>query len=230
MTKTQAAFCLSAQHLHETFPELYFWTFTFRSTWPDWYYPNAWNAFAKKLANMHGGLLCGLRVLEVHPGGHGLHYHALLNLRVSVHAVRKMGKPLGFGRVQVERVFEREQVFYLAKYLTKDNELWPGMRRWGTVGGFRHCPVSRVECESHFHSNLRQMARGHKVTTDFATYVYRMTQLHGLWNDWPGVDREKTLTRLTKSVVFKRREVTGGVRLYYLDENKCYPRVTERQT
>jgi len=179
------AFRMNVDRLFESFPKVYFWTFTFRKCWPDWFYPNAWNVFSKRLQHLHGGILCGLRVVEVHEGGHGLHYHALLNLRVSVHVVRKLGKPLGIGRVHVQQCRTNKDGYYLAKYLSKRNLLYPGMQRWGTVGGFSGVRKNNLEVDSPFHRNMRKLTNGRQSSASFASAVYHRSRCYGDMEEWP---------------------------------------------
>lgn len=185
MTKTQAAFCLSVKHLFETYGIVYFWTFTFVDVHADWCYPTAWRALVTALGNRSGGLLGGLRVLEVHPGGHGLHYHALLNLRLPVDDVRRIAAPCGFGILQVKRASGPMAGFYLAKYLSKRSELYRGMHRWGRVGCFRHIPKSRVEVDSSFTRNMRKLTSGRKSSFEFASLVYTRSKVYGDIEFWP---------------------------------------------
>jgi len=192
MNKTHAAFAMNVDRMFATFPKVYFWTFTFKECWPDWYYPNAWHSFVRELADAHGGILCGLRVLEVHEGGHGLHYHALLNLRVSVHVVRKIGVKLGIGRVHVAQCKTAKDGMYLAKYLSKKNPLYPGMRRWARVGGFAGVTVNGLEGDSPFQRNIRKLTNGRQVTTDFVAAVYHRSRVFGEMEDWP----KQTLDKL----------------------------------
>jgi len=184
VNKTHAAFAMNVDRMFATFPKVYFWTFTFKECWPDWYYPNAWHQFVRSLADVHGGILCGLRVLEVHEGGHGLHYHALLNLRVSVHVVRKLGAKVGMGRVHVAQCKTAKDGMYLAKYLSKKNPLHPGMRRWATVGGFAGVRKNDLECDSPFQRNIRKLTSGQQVTADFVAAVYHRSRVFGELEDW----------------------------------------------
>ena len=128
--KTKVAFEMSVDRMFDVFTEVYMWTLTFKDTMPDWRYPVAYDMFMTELQNRHGKLIQGLRVIEVHPGGHGLHYHLLVQMRVGVRLVRQIGKKYGIGRVHVTRCNNRDQGKYLAKYLGKKGlPLTEGMRR-----------------------------------------------------------------------------------------------------
>jgi hypothetical protein len=77
--------------------------------------------------------------------------------------MRRIGHRYGFGRAFVERA-DPDSAFYLAKYIAKRQDLWPGMRRWGTVGGFDHCRKHDVIVEGGFsdYLALRLSGSSHK--------------------------------------------------------------------
>ena len=106
------------------------------------------------LSELYGGTLRGLRVLEFHRA-HGAHYHALLNKRVGVGEVRRLGKRVGIGRVHVTKAQDVGVVNYLGKYLSKSfasqNQAFARLSRWGTIGAFQGVKVSDVEVVSNFH-------------------------------------------------------------------------------
>lgn len=185
-SKSEVAFLLSCEKLFATNEKIYLWTFTFKKVLPDWYYPRAWSAFIHDLQqNYYGGFLQGLRVLEIHPGGHGLHYHALLNKRIPVDLVRKVKKKYGFGRDHVIIANVRSGQ-YLAKYLTKRNgELYPGMRRWGTVGSFKQVRKNDIEIDSMFHRNIKIIGQGKQIPYKQTRVVFSLSRLHGEYRDWP---------------------------------------------
>jgi hypothetical protein len=162
LNKSQAAFVMSCRELFRKEKHVFFWTFTFPRCMPDWYYPRTWNVFMRAIQDQYGGFLQGLRVCEVHENGHGLHYHALINQRISVYIVRRLWAKYGGGHVQVDTA-TAESAEYLAKYLTKQNPLWPGMRRWGTIGGFRQVKVKSIVVESAFHRNVFLIGRGRQM-------------------------------------------------------------------
>jgi len=125
MTKTRAAFTLSARQLCEKYPRLYFWTVTFCTLKSDWEASARFSAFLNHLREVVGRTgWGGLRVVELHKE-HGVHYHLLVTERLAVDLVRKVGRCHGIGRVQVGRVWEHEYeeaINYLAKYLSKQKE------------------------------------------------------------------------------------------------------------
>lgn len=219
-SKSQAAFIMSARKLFQESDKVYFWTFTFNRVMPDWYYPRSWQMFIVNLQNAYGGFLQGLRVLEVHPGGHGLHYHALLNRRVSVHLVRRHAKKVGIGIVQVE-VATRESAEYLAKYLTKTNPLWPGMRRWGPIGGFKQVPKNRLEVDSVFHRNFREMnPLGKQIPIEQVQWCWRMSALYGEIAKWPTPEVGK--------IVFDNQGKPDSIEIEMQEPSKSGESVTQR--
>jgi len=190
-SKSQAAFILSAKKMFEVYPRVYFWTFTFRKTMADWYYPQCWNAFSVKLQTFFAFDLYGVRVLEVHPGGHGLHYHALFNKRIAVQIVRRFGASVGIGNIHVRRA-ERDDAYYLAKYLTKKDEIYSGMRRWASVGGFKSVKKSQIIVDSAFSRNMKLLTGGQKVSIMFTSQILRFSQVFGDYEDWPEPNRLQT--------------------------------------
>jgi len=183
-SKSQAAFVLTAEKFFDIYPKAYFWTFTFTSVMPDWWYSRNWAGFIRDLQHLHGEMVLGLRVIEVHPGGHGLHYHAILNKRMNVHFVRRLGRRHGIGRVHV-KTCDMGAAHYLVPYLSKDDTLFKGIRRWSTVGGFIGVKKRDVVCETPFHFNMEKIAGGKKINYHFATTIFRLSQLWGHVESWP---------------------------------------------
>jgi len=181
-TKTQAAFTLSAMKLFDQHPRVYFWTFTRKRVDHDWVSMQAWSDMFRLLWTWHGTNLFGLRVVECHKT-HGLHFHALLATRMSVHIARRAGKRFGFGRIHVCKA-DRGSILYLCKYLSKERNLLKGCRSWATVGGFKGTPVRNIEIDSIFHRNLKILSQGKKVSYLFARSVYKETMLWGHVRNW----------------------------------------------
>jgi len=210
-SKSQAAFVLTCEKLFDTFPKLYFWTFTFKTVMPDWRYSYAWAAFIRDLQNLHGQMILGVKCIEVHPGGHGLHYHAILNVRVNAHIVRRIGKRYGIGRVHV-RTCNIGAAYYLVPYLRKEDGLSKGIRRWSTVGGFVGVKKRDIEVDSPYQRNMQRLSGGRKVGFALATTIYRITQTWGDLESWPdselaklGVQADwlRSVTRTTKVYALK---------------------------
>jgi hypothetical protein len=121
-SRSKAACISSCESLWQPGGRVYFWTVTFKRCRDDWVQSAAFSAFLDALRHddvRHCAVpLGGVKVGELHPGGHGLHFHFLCNKRVSVHTVRRLGGPHGIGRVFVE-VADNNAAAYMAKYLTK---------------------------------------------------------------------------------------------------------------
>lgn len=183
VTRQAAAWLMSCDKLFSTFDKVYFWTFTFVKVYPDFRYALLWKGFIQDLGRLHGGMLSGMRVVEVGDGGHGLHFHALLNQRVSVHQVRRLGRRWGIGIIHVRRADEGAGR-YLAKYLTKGDCI-RGVRRWGAIGGFRVVRCRDLEGRSDFHRNIRALSGGRQMGYLAVLEVYRKTILYGDRRKWP---------------------------------------------
>jgi len=199
LNRTAAAFTFSCEKLLQCYGKIYFWTFTFKSVPIDDEYANEdWNALHTRMKWQWPNLR-GLRVTELHRS-HGIHYHALVNMRIPIERVKRLclgnGKLYGynryldFGRMSVDRVKDPENTIgYLAKYLRngygKDYQLYSG-RRWGTIGGFKHIQCRDIEYWSPMHEVKEQMFKGVQVP-----YITVMMMAHyakmwgGNWRDWP---------------------------------------------
>jgi len=130
----------------------------------------------------------GVRVIENHPGGHGLHFHLLVVGRIPAGLVWRIAAKHGFGRVDVQRAAEW-RAEYMAKYLQKDDYDFSGVRRWAVVGRkyLRGIRVRDIDCDSMLSRNMkacREVIQG-RMTNDFCNWVGRMTQLHGALPQWP---------------------------------------------
>jgi len=156
VTKTCAAFTLSARQLCEKYPRLYFWTVTFCTLHDDWEASRLFSAFLHHLQDVVGKTgWGGLRVVELHKE-HGVHYHLLVTERLAVDIVRRVGRCYGIGRVQVDRVRSEDYedaIKYLAKYLSKQREApktqsGRNMRRWAAFGDVPRVRVSDMVNDS----------------------------------------------------------------------------------
>jgi hypothetical protein len=158
MSKSKAAFLMSCEKLFEDYGTLYFWTFTFKEVHPDWYYSYAWARFMRAMQNLYGGMLAGVKVTELHQN-HGIHYHCLLNRRVWVGEVRRIGKRHGIGRVHV-RVAHGGEAKYLSKYMSKRETggrvLSKYIRKWSTVGPFVGIKKRNVEVDCSMSRNVKK--------------------------------------------------------------------------
>jgi len=173
------------------------WTLTFKKAETDGVAMYRFNQLMKRLQK-NNPLLRGLRLAERHPGevifndielSHGLHFHLLLNQRVSKHWIERMGWKWGFGFTFVRKV-SMEDALYCGKYLTKEDgtELQKGGRKWGAIGGFDYVRVRDVEIDSPFHRNFRQVQKRVKikqVTPDILHSIYLNTEKFGPIENWP---------------------------------------------
>jgi len=98
--KRRAALSCNAKMMGEEGP-LYFWTFTF----PDRVGPRTalqrWNVLRGALRREFPQLK-GIRVIEMHPGGHGAHIHMVTNCYMRVERVRLLALAREFGRIHVK--------------------------------------------------------------------------------------------------------------------------------
>jgi len=129
-----------------------FWTFTFPVVLHPVDAARLWQDLSRELRRSVG--FCGVRVFELHPGGHGLHVHVATSEWFDVNAVRQISKRFGFGRLQVEEWKDGGRLTpgeYMAKYVSKQMQLWQGVklrgvRWWSTFGRLpdkvRCCDVS----------------------------------------------------------------------------------------
>lgn len=190
VTKSKAAFLLTAERMFRCNPHrVYFWTFTWPKCMPDHRYQYSWHGFITNLNNFFGQTIVGLRVWEVHPSeySHGLHCHALITRRLNIHIVRRLAKKHGLGHVFVKKADEGAS-FYLAKYLTKENQLSKGMRQWGTIGGMPSIKVNNIVVESDMTKNFRWIQEKieiRKASYAFFIWVSKQTRRYGLIENWP---------------------------------------------
>lgn len=187
LNRSTAAFYFTCEKLFETSAHVYFWTFTFKKVYADWVYSYAFSAFYRDLSNRFGHMLLGVRVVEPHKS-HGLHYHALLNQRIPMDLVRRIGSQYGIGICWVEKA-DFGSVHYLAKYLSKSKRkgqrLYKGIKRWATVGGFVGTRVRKMIVESEATDCMRSFVRiGGQLPTSFAACVYSYGRHYGRLDSW----------------------------------------------
>lgn len=146
--KSRIAFRMTAERLVETSERTYFWTATFYSVHADWECLKLWRRFLDHLRKVLGGGWGGVRVAELHKD-RGVHFHFLINLRVAIDLVRRVGQCYGIGRIDVRRVrrsgYMKEGSVavnvakYMAKYLSKQKDVpltesGRRARRWAAFG------------------------------------------------------------------------------------------------
>jgi len=183
MTKSEAAFRMSCHKLFSENRRIYFWTFTNKVPVADWQAGPVWHRFSVELCNLYGGLLRGLRVIELHRD-HGIHWHCLLNKRVWVGEVRRIGARYGIGRVHVERADGKGAVDYLAKYLSKKEKPYGcRVRKWGAVGGFAAVRKVDVVVESSYHTNVKYclgLNGGKRLSFAFVQSIMDVSRNYGV--------------------------------------------------
>ncbi len=181
MTKSHAAFTFSCETLFRQYEKVYFWTFTCKKVHPIWRYGPIFHAFWHELQHAYGGILQGVRVYELH-NTHGIHWHCLLNYRMSVREVRRIGEKYGLGRNHVV-VADSGAVGYMAKYLAKERASLKGLSKWRTLGGFRGTKVKDIVVKSPYHKEVNRLQKKHgvkKVPWEIAKQVMKTTVLRSV--------------------------------------------------
>jgi hypothetical protein len=152
-TKSKMAFQWSAESIPTNrHGNLYFWTFTFAEVLDVAEGRRRWSEFLRKLRKRkkrQGLDFKGLRVFELHPGGHGLHIHVLTHCFLRVNEVRALWQSCGGGRVHVLPI-AADRAGYAGKYLRKSGrpDCFKGVRMWAAFGGMEHTKVKDVDIES----------------------------------------------------------------------------------
>jgi hypothetical protein len=139
--------------LFERSSHVYMWTFTFPETLHAWLAAHSWLTLWQKLNNYYGRC-SGVRVMEFHRD-HGIHFHVLIDRRVSIDVVRRMCRQCGFGRVHVCEI-RREDRYYVAKYVNKDRDMPQGLRRWASFGTKHKTRCRDLEMRSSVADAMRQ--------------------------------------------------------------------------
>jgi len=184
-SKSQVAFTFTAERLLESYENCYFWTFTWIGVYPDWWYGYQWNRFMLCFRTFFGRGIRGVRVVEISPGGHGLHFHAILNRRFNVNMVRRIGRRFGIGRVQVARV-DSGTVKYMIKYMRKAYARPIGVRVWGCIGGWKSSRKNSIQVDSPFHRNMKRLIRRNvRLGFNETQKVLAWSKAYGDIKDWP---------------------------------------------
>lgn len=153
----------------------YLWTLTFKKTYPDSWCGNMHRNLIRHLvADSKAGrtgakAFAGVRVTEVHPDGHGIHFHWVIKGKLSLGCVRKRAKQCGFGHVFIARDgsnrFRQIDVGaagYLCKYLTKGDRL-AGIRSWSCIGDYDGVKTKDIEFDSPDSRVFRQAYAASKL-------------------------------------------------------------------
>jgi hypothetical protein len=152
-SKSKMAFLFSAQGLPVSKNgHLYLWTFTFAEVLDVSEGRRRWSVFLRTLRKRKKYLhFHGLRVFELHPGGHGLHIHVATSCYLQVTDVRALWQQCCGGRVHVLPIAP-DRASYLGKYLHKSGrpECFKGVKMWAAFGGQPHTKVKDVVVESNW--------------------------------------------------------------------------------
>jgi len=193
----------SIMHLIRCNSPCYLWTFTLAGrTQPDEVMGTTHGRFVTLMAvaakrqteGPHGGTIPrnwgGVKVIEVHPGGHGLHAHWVARGRMPWSYVQHLAVRAGFGYiVHVDpKPATPATAFYLASYLTKGDKL-RGLRQWGNIGTYDGIGkrdivqtsdrIERIKALTHYYRGL-----GHHRFTAYNLAVQEVAQ-HSLDYDAP---------------------------------------------
>ncbi len=146
---------LSARILIGESAKVYLWTFTFKRVIPIKEASRRWNILRQNLVRQMG--VKGLRVFELHPGGHGLHVHMIVCERISVELVRGYALGAGFGRIHVKAISSK-YADYVVKYVGKQKRegCLKGVRLWQTVG-FKGTRVKDVVTDNAIKRQMKEL-------------------------------------------------------------------------
>lgn len=143
------------QYAKDTGSGLYFWTFTLRKAQEDSFVGGMFSAFIRRVCHWYRldmVPLGGVRVIERHKSGVP-HWHSVVNKRIPVDELRKLGKRFGIGRMEVKKVYYSRGAFdYLREYMEKEKTFQGrGVRlsKWSTFGFTPFATkVNDVVCEN----------------------------------------------------------------------------------
>lgn len=223
LNKSAQAFTWSVERLFEQSEKVYFWTFTFITTpYNDEWAMKQWNVFHVRL-RYHFPDIKGLRVCELHRS-HGIHFHALLNMRVPIRVMQKIWHGTGFltgrnhyldfGRVSVDEA-DIGSASYLTKYMTKqyrEDNYFGRRRRWGSIGGFEQNRKNDIEVISQATENRKLLFNSCRCTYAQLMMIQHYTNLWGCVTEWPVECRslvlrqEANFNRWAKPAIQKQNE------------------------
>ena len=152
-SRSRFAFDASVENLAANRGGFLLWTFTFVEVLDVDVARGRWSLFLKHFRSAQKCWrvrMSGLRVFELHPGGHGLHVHVVTNRFWGVNRIRRLWQlsSIGGGRVHVLPI-PVERAKYAGKYLRKQGrpECFQGVRMWSSFGGGEYCRVRDVEID-----------------------------------------------------------------------------------
>lgn len=190
------------------------WTLTFKDTVPDSWAGNMHSRLMKYMSHsVRSGEVkefAGVRVVEEHPGGHGLHYHWILKGKVPLAIVRHNASKAGFGHVFIAREqtgkfrkVDEGAAGYLAKYLTK-NEKLHGVRSWACIGTYEGTKTKDVVFESQSVNIFREAYREASANGCPRAMCYSAGIMAQRRND------AKHFEQISETSYTPRKDVTGG--------------------
>jgi len=183
----------------------FMWTLTFAKTYPDSWCGNMHARLVRALGDdgkagklgKHG--FGGVRVTEVHPGGHGIHFHWIIKGRIPLGTVRRRAREAGFGHVFIARDknnrFRRVDAGaagYVCKYLTKGDKL-AGVRSWACIGVYDGTKTKDIEFDSASNRVFRDAYRAAKLVGSPAALCFQAGRLAQRTYDHHADQREQTV-------------------------------------
>lgn len=180
----------------------YFWTFTFTLRHDREMAEACWHTFWQRVGRCWPQMK-GLKVIQDHPGGHGAHFHVLLDRYLPMGVLLRMGEDLGFGHMWVQRVKGGDialakVVEYVSKYISRRADVaWAGARMWARFGAWMstRCVDISIDCVAT--RALREFRLIHgvrgRLRYDWCCQIVRLANLWGEYRDWPEMARGKLL-------------------------------------
>jgi len=167
----------------------YMWTLTFAKVYPDSWCGNMHRNLVRALGDdAKAGYLgkngfAGVRVTEVHPNGHGIHFHWIIRGRIPLGRVRMRAKQCGFGHVFIARdernrfrMVDAGAAGYVAKYLSKGDKL-AGVRSWACIGDYNGTKTVDIEFDSAQNRIFRAAYRTAKLVGSPPSLCYQAAVL-----------------------------------------------------
>lgn len=167
------------------------WTLTFAKVYPDSWCGNMHAELVRLLGDAcreRKGVRSrtpfgGVRVTEVHPNGHGIHFHWIIRGRLSLALVRKCAKKAGFGHVFIARdtsgrfrAVDGGAAGYVAKYLSKGDKL-TGTRAWACIGDYNGTKTRDIEFDSQSNRVFREAYREAKLAGAVAPLCFAAAKI-----------------------------------------------------
>ena len=149
----------------------YMWTFTTPKKYPVRLTALMWGELSRNLVRSLG--FRGVRVFELHPGGHGLHIHVITDKRYNVNSIRHYSRMAGFGRIDVSYK-HLSGADYVSKYLGKQHrpKALKGLRLWQCLG-FSGSKVKDIVLDSRLSLAIKTIG-----TRDILRYFPQLTAEH----------------------------------------------------